>query len=110
MTAAPHGRAVPRNPGVDEGAAIDRSFEAVRDWLAGQIAEHLGVAVEDIDFSEPFASFGLSSQDLVVLSGDLEDRLGRSLSPTLAWEYPTIERLARHLAGADDPETIAGRT
>jgi myxalamid-type polyketide synthase MxaE and MxaD len=27
--------------------------------------------------------------------------LGRSLSATLAWNYPTVEALAAHLAGGD---------
>jgi len=32
------------------------------------------------------------------LSGDLEAWLGRELSPSLIYDYPTIESLARHLA------------
>jgi hypothetical protein len=35
----------------------------------------------------------------VALSGKLEEWLGRRLSPTLIYNYPTIAALANHLAG-----------
>ncbi len=35
----------------------------------------------------------------MTLAGELEGWLGRSLSPTLVYDHPTIETLARHLAG-----------
>ncbi|HSG44978.1 MAG TPA: amino acid adenylation domain-containing protein, partial [Anaerolineales bacterium] len=40
----------------------------------------------------------LGSIQAVSLTGDLEVFLDRTLSPTLAWDYPTIELLADHLA------------
>ena len=45
-----------------------------------------------------FADVGLSSMDAVVLTGELQDDLGRPLSPTLAWDYPNPRALAQHLA------------
>ena len=60
----------------------------------------------EIDSGEPLDSFGLSSREAIVLSGDLEDWLDRRLSPTLFYEYPTIKALASHLAagvGAQPP-------
>jgi len=68
------------------------------DWLVRHIAERLHVPPEEIDPREPLASYGLSSTEGVALSGDLEEWLGRDLPATLVWDYPTIERLARHLA------------
>ena len=55
----------------------------------------------------PFAGFGLGSLQAVGLAGDLEDWLGRPLSPTLVYEHPTIEALARHLAGEPDGAAAA---
>src|SRR5437763_7413364 len=75
------------------------SFSA---WLVARLAEVLGVSPQDIDIREPFTNYGLTSRDAVGLSGDLEEWLGRRLSPTLAYEYPNIEALARHLAGEPD--------
>src|SRR6202165_5563002 len=73
--------------------------QAISDWLVTRLAEVLGVSPQDIDIREPLTDFGLTSRDAVGLSGDLEEWLGRRLSPTLAYEYPTVEALARYLGG-----------
>lgn len=67
-------------------------------WLIHHLAERLDVTIDAIDPREPFASYGLSSREAVVLSGELEEWLERTLSPTLLWDYPTIQGLARFLA------------
>ena len=49
----------------------------------------------------------------MTLVGDLEVWLGRRLSPTVFWNYPTISDLAAHLAStAPDPAAAVdvGRT
>lgn len=69
-------------------------------WLAAQLAELSGVAADDLDLDAPISSYGLSSRDAVALSGELEEWLHCSLSPTLLWEYPTIRLVARHLAAS----------
>lgn len=80
----------------------------IRAWLVVQLSERLGVAPSEIDTQQPFASYGLSSTEAVVLSGELEDWLGRRLLPTLVWEYPTIEALAGYLAeGSESPDRAA---
>ncbi len=58
-----------------------------------------------IDRTAPFSSFGLDSVALVELSGELSAFLGRGLAPTLLYDFPTIDRLSRHLAGASPVET-----
>ncbi|HEX8112639.1 MAG TPA: beta-ketoacyl synthase N-terminal-like domain-containing protein, partial [Kofleriaceae bacterium] len=68
-------------------------------WLVRHLAERLDVSCDAIDPCEPFASHGLTSREAVVLSGELEEWLERTLSPTLVWEHPTIRDLARFLAG-----------
>lgn len=81
-------------------------MDAIQAWLVTQLANLLGVEQGEIDIREPFAAYGIPSSEAVVLSGDLGDWLGRRLSPTLLWEYPTIEALARHLA--EDVSTPGG--
>ena len=71
----------------------------IQDWLILHIAELLHVAPDTIDIRESFSSYGLSSLDVVSLSGDLEELLGLRLSPTLAYDYPNILTLSDHLAG-----------
>jgi acyl transferase domain-containing protein/acyl carrier protein len=79
----------------------------IQAWLVGRIGTTLGIDPPEIDVRDPFDSYGLSSRDAVVLSGELEALLGRDLSPTLVYEYPSISALANHLGG--DPEAGAGR-
>jgi acyl carrier protein len=74
-------------------------------WLVRELADLLGIGEHEIDIHEPFASYGLSSIATVSFSGRLEDWLGIELSPTLAWDYPTIEALAAYLA---DRVAVAG--
>ncbi len=79
----------------------------IQAWLVARLAEELGLSPADIDVSEPYASYGLGSRDAVGISGDLEEWLGRRLSPTLLYDHPSIEALSRHLGGGDDASAIA---
>lgn len=75
------------------------SAAAIEEWLVSYISELLRIEPVSIDVRRPFAYLGLSSAEGVILAGDLERWLGgRRLPATLAWDFPTIEALARHLA------------
>ncbi len=91
------------------------TVEVIQSWLTTHISERLGIVPAEVDIHEPFASYGLSSRDAVGLTGDLEDWLHVQLSPTLVWEFPNIEHLARHLTGLHEvaesngiPEPVRG--
>jgi len=72
----------------------------IADWLVQALAARLDIAPAAVDPAAPFASLGLTSRLGVQLVGELEQWLGRDdLSPTLLWEYPTVDALSRHLAG-----------
>ena len=75
-----------------------RSAAEIADWFAAQLSGEFGVPASDIDPSRPFAYYGLDSVRAIRLTAALESWLGRELSPTLAYEYPSIELLSRHLA------------
>src|SRR6202158_5506673 len=77
--------------------------EVISGWMVARLSELLGIAPHEIDVREPFASYGLGSTELVSLSGELAEWLGRQLSPELTYEYPTIEILARHLGEPAGP-------
>jgi acyl carrier protein len=74
-----------------------RSQEAVETWLAQWLADELTVNIKDVQPDRSFLSYGMNSVQAMMLAGDLEDALGRRLSPTLAWEYRNVEALARHV-------------
>jgi acyl carrier protein len=80
-----------------------KTKEEIQNWLIEQIAGVLFLDRMEIDIRAPFTSYGLSSRDAVVLSGDLEEWLDRRLSPTLIYEYPNIEILSGYLSGEIDP-------
>lgn len=67
-------------------------------WITAHLAAKVGCAVDAIDVYAPFANYGLASVDALALVGELEAWLGRSLSPTLLYDYTTINALAAHLA------------
>ena len=75
-----------------------RRTDDIEAWLVRLLAERLNTSSESIDPCEPFVSYGLTSREAVVLSGELEEWLGRTLSQTLVWDHPTIRELARFLA------------
>lgn len=62
-----------------------------------QIAAALGLDASELALSEPLSRYGIDSQGAAELAGDLETWLGREVPATLAYTYPTIEALARHL-------------
>ncbi|GAA2872862.1 hypothetical protein GCM10010517_33310 [Streptosporangium fragile] len=77
--------------------------DEIRRFLTGRIAARCRVPLADVDPDRPLEEFGLSSRDAVAVAGELEVLLGRELGPTLVWEYPTINRLARGLAAHAEP-------
>ncbi len=79
------------------------SAEAIQSWLVTRIASMQELDPASIDPRQPFTYYGLGSVQAVSLTGDLEVFLSRTLSPTLAWDYPTIELLANYLAGDSQP-------
>jgi acyl-CoA synthetase (AMP-forming)/AMP-acid ligase II/acyl carrier protein len=93
---------VPTMPVVPEPKRPGRTSAEIQDWIVARLATDLGVATSAIDPKEQLSAFQLDSLKAVTLSADLGDWLGLKLSPTLAWDYPTIERLARYLGS--EPE------
>ncbi|MEO2048092.1 MAG: SDR family NAD(P)-dependent oxidoreductase [Pirellulales bacterium] len=75
---------------------------ATQQWLVQRIAQQTGRQPVDIDVQEAFSGFGIDSLGLVGISGELEDWLGQSVSPTLLYSYPTIAALSQYL-GHEQP-------
>ncbi len=72
-------------------------------WMQGRVAELAGIAnASAVNTDQPLALFGLKSLAVVRLTGDLSEKLGKPLAPTLAYDYPTIDALCEYL--------VTGRT
>lgn len=74
---------------------LDSSQASHLSWLTERVAQLLDTNPQDIDVDCPLAELGLSSLQAVELAGDLENRLGRPVEPTIVYDYPTITDLAR---------------
>jgi acyl transferase domain-containing protein/NADPH-dependent curcumin reductase CurA/acyl carrier protein/short-subunit dehydrogenase len=91
-------------------------------WLRGLLAERLGVAADAIEPEARLNRYGLTSLTAASIVTAIEAHTRRRLPPTLAWDYPTLERLTAFLEGrpdadahvpivplaADDPIAIVG--
>ncbi|WP_437996726.1 SDR family NAD(P)-dependent oxidoreductase [Sorangium sp. So ce185] len=74
----------------------------VQEWLTERIAERSGASPRSIDPGARFSDCGLDSMAATGLLAELGSAIGRRLHPTLIWECPTIESLARHVVA--EPE------
>ena len=81
--------------------------ETIQAWLVSRLSDLLQIEPDELDVGEPFDSYGLGSTELVSLSGELGEWLGRDLPAELAYEFPTIEALAHRLADSSSPSQPA---
>jgi phthiocerol/phenolphthiocerol synthesis type-I polyketide synthase B len=74
---------------------------AVRHWLVDYLVTNIGCSPDQIDLGASMHDLGVGSRDAVVLTGELSELLGRTVSPVEFWQYPTITALARFLTGGE---------
>lgn len=75
-------------------------------WISNWVRSELKLTDSQIATDVTFARFGMDSVHAMMMIGDLEEHLDRRLSPTLAWDHPTIDSLASHLS-AGQPVSAA---
>ncbi|MCX4246642.1 type I polyketide synthase [Paraliomyxa miuraensis] len=93
----------------DERGNALSSLHELRTTILSHLAARVGREAATLDPSERFVHLGLDSIAATAMLEALGRALGRTLLPTLAWEHPTPEALARHLAGMSFDETAATR-
>ena len=80
----------------------------LRHWLVDYLVTNIGCTPDEVDPDLSLADLGVSSRDAVVLSGELSELLGKTVSPIDFWEHPTINALAAYLTAPEpDPESDA---
>lgn len=90
--------------------AATMTVQELQQWLRNWVIAATGLPAEEITDDQPMQSFGLSSRDVVLLSGELENLLDTQLDATIAYEYPTIAALAKRLVeGEPAPRLSAGK-
>ncbi len=81
----------------------------LQDWMQFQLSQLLGIKSIQVDIHEPFARFGLKSVHAVQFCSLVSDHLQRKVEPVLAYDYPSISTLAKHLL-TSETTTPDGRT
>ncbi|PCE21487.1 hypothetical protein BWP39_31345, partial [Paraburkholderia acidicola] len=72
-----------------------KAVQCLRQWLAMRLQRPVQAIGTQVSYQE----LGLNSLGVVALSDELSRLLGATVLPSVLFEYPTIERLADHLAG-----------
>jgi acyl transferase domain-containing protein/acyl carrier protein len=91
----------------EDRVAPPQTSSVIQNGLVSIVAERLGFDPGDVDVRVPFTHYGIASIEGIGLINRLGEWLGQRLRPTLFWDYPTIESLAVHLAGAVGTEPSA---
>lgn len=101
-----HGATGPITPSAASGMHRDEfnvpvtpDPETIQLFLLRWLGEALN-AERPLDPERPLAEEGVTSVIGVELAGALERWLGRPIPPTIAWQHPTVNAIARHLAPA----------
>lgn len=88
-------------------SGVGTDLRDIERWLAARVAALGGHAANKLPLDQPFSALGLDSLRLVEFIGETARHFGCTLSPSVAFEYPTIRALATHLAGSA-ARTVAG--
>jgi hypothetical protein len=71
--------------------------KAIKTWLRQRISQAISVPTEQIGEDEPLSHYVMDSITLVAIARDLELWMGRSINPSILFDSPTLEVLARRL-------------
>src|SRR5262245_48858172 len=85
-------------------AVASDDVRAIRQWIVERLAVATQADPDEFDGDIPFAHYGIGSRDALTIVHELEGLVGRTLSATAMWEFPTVDALARHVvASAIEP-------
>lgn len=76
------------------------SEEEIRTWLVAYLHKLLKKR-GGVDNDRRFAEMGLDSMMVIVLTEELSVWMWRKIDPLVAYDHPTINKLARYLATHD---------
>jgi acyl carrier protein len=82
-------------------APVEARLALLREHVRAQVAQVLGwPATARVDFKQAFSDLGMDSLMIVELRNHLQSTLDLKLVSTLAFDYPTVEKLCSYLAQA----------
>ena len=72
--------------------------DSLKSWLIDWMARELKRDRSKIDPGRDLLSYGLDSVKVMMMLGDIENKLDLELPPTLIWDHRDINDLSAHLA------------
>lgn len=69
----------------------------IKEFLVDKISQRQRIKHTNIDRNKSFSWYGIDSVESIELVTELEDMLKISLSPSIVWEYPSINLLSNYL-------------
>lgn len=79
--------------------------QEIQRWLVERVAFYLERPVDEIATTDNLALMGLDSVSAFGLCGDVEDRFGVEVKPTMAFNHPTVDELTAHVLGLPGQKT-----
>jgi acyl carrier protein len=67
-------------------------------WLTERLGTQVSLPISQINPDVPYVEYGLDSVAALGLFGDIEERFGLVLDPSVALEYSTLASMAAFLA------------
>ena len=89
-------------------ASQQQGLQQLQAWIIAQLAQHAGLPPQAIDPRQPFARYGIDSLKAVRMTGQLEEHLGRTIPPTLLFDYPNVTALSRYLVLGEMRNPVTG--
>ena len=72
--------------------------DSIARWMQERVAQDLGTPADEVDVNATFDTLGLDSLAILIATGELAEWLQTELEAATLFEYPTIKKLADHLA------------
>ena len=72
-------------------------LEKIQNYLIKRVSEAVEINPDDMVINKTFSEYSIDSSAGIALSGDIEEEFNLKLSPTLLFEYPTVEKLSKYL-------------
>jgi acyl carrier protein len=70
----------------------------IEHWLKHRVAAALRIPVAEVSRTVMFPEMGIDSLAIVQIAGEAGNWLECAVDPNVAYDHPTIEELAAHLA------------
>jgi acyl carrier protein len=84
---------------------VDR--KELRQWIIQYLANLLHMDEEDVNLDQGLLDLGLDSADSILMSGEMEERFGLELEPSIFLETRTVQELIDRISEPSQSGTVA---